>query len=58
MFGKNVTAATDAPRIHHQLVPNKLEVESGITAVSIDECASDYLALLRIDIVPTEQPMI
>ena len=34
MFGKNVTAATDAPRIHHQLVPNVLEVESGITSVS------------------------
>ena len=48
MFGKNVTAATDSPRIHHQLVPNVLEVESGITAVSIDGIASDYFTLLTI----------
>ena len=33
MFGRRIDAATDSPRIHHQLVPNVLQVESGITEV-------------------------
>ncbi|KAK2163380.1 hypothetical protein NP493_1465g00000 [Ridgeia piscesae] len=31
MFGRRIDAATDSPRTHHQLVPNVLQVESGIT---------------------------
>ena len=33
MFGRRIDAATDSPRTHHQLVPNVLQVESGITEV-------------------------
>ncbi|KAK2152993.1 hypothetical protein NP493_2374g00024 [Ridgeia piscesae] len=31
LFGRRIDKATDAARIHHQLVPNVLRVESGIT---------------------------
>ena len=34
MFGKSIDKATDSARIHHQLVPNVLRVDPGITEVS------------------------
>ena len=39
MFERNIKEATDAARIHHQLVPNILRVEPGITKVSCVEAA-------------------
>ena len=39
MFERNIKEATDAARIHHQLVPNILRVERGITKVSCVEAA-------------------
>lgn len=35
-FGMNIAAATNAPRIHHQWVPDRLRVEKGLSQDTID----------------------
>lgn len=34
MFGRSIQEATDSARVHHQLVPNELQVEPDVTEVS------------------------
>jgi len=44
-FNKDLKNATDTPRIHHQLTPNKLLVENAVLQVRLFVCLSVCLSV-------------